>query len=48
MAKVTAGERKFVIERAQGCCEYCWSQIDFSPSPFAIEHIIPSINVSSG
>jgi hypothetical protein len=45
MAKVTAGERKFVIERAQGCCEYCWSQIDFSPSPFAIEHIIPSIKI---
>jgi hypothetical protein len=43
MAKVTAGERKFVIERAQGCCEYCWSQLSFSPSPFAVEHIIPSI-----
>jgi HNH endonuclease len=43
MAKLTAGERKFVIERAQGCCEYCWSQLSFSPSPFAIEHIIPLI-----
>jgi HNH endonuclease len=43
MAKVTARDRKFVIERAQGCCEYCWSQLDFSPSPFAVEHIIPSI-----
>jgi HNH endonuclease len=43
MAKVTAGERKFVVERASSCCEYCWSQLDFSPSPFAIEHIIPLI-----
>ena len=43
MAKVTAEERKFVMERASSCCEYCWSQLDFSPSPFAIEHIIPLI-----
>jgi hypothetical protein len=43
MAKVTAEQRKFVIERANSCCEYCWSQLDFSPSPFAIEHIIPLI-----
>lgn len=43
MAKVTAGEKKFVMERANSCCEYCLSQLNFSPSPFAIEHIIPLI-----
>ena len=32
--------RDFVAERAFDCCEYCWSQADFSTEPFSVEHII--------
>jgi hypothetical protein len=30
-----------VAERAGSCCEYCFSQLRFSPDPFSVEHIIP-------
>ncbi|RKZ75470.1 MAG: HNH endonuclease [Gammaproteobacteria bacterium] len=30
-----------VVERAQGCCEYCRSQVRFATQSFSIEHIIP-------
>ena len=30
-----------VVQRAEGCCEYCQSQEDFSPDSFSVEHIIP-------
>lgn len=30
-----------IVERAQGCCEYCRSQARFSTQAFSIEHIIP-------
>jgi hypothetical protein len=33
--------RQQVIERAKNCCEYCVSQVRFSPDPFSIEHILP-------
>ena len=33
--------RSTVFSRAQGCCEYCFSQHRFSPDPFSIEHILP-------
>jgi hypothetical protein len=33
--------REEVIERAKGCCEYCWSQVRFATQPFSVEHIIP-------
>ncbi|MEM7534765.1 MAG: HNH endonuclease [Chloroflexota bacterium] len=33
--------KRLVIERAHGCCEYCTSPSGYSPSPFAIEHVIP-------
>jgi hypothetical protein len=33
--------RKFVHERAKGCCEYCMSPVEYSSDPFSIEHIIP-------
>ncbi|HOY04179.1 MAG TPA: HNH endonuclease signature motif containing protein [Saprospiraceae bacterium] len=33
--------KKFVSERAQGCCEYCFSQSKYAPDPFSIEHIMP-------
>ncbi len=34
-------QRRSVFERADGCCEYCLSQVNYSPSPFAAEHILP-------
>jgi HNH endonuclease len=41
MAEITSQQKDFITQRAQGCCEYCWSQLKFSPDPFSIEHIIP-------
>ncbi|MDI9639830.1 HNH endonuclease signature motif containing protein [Geitlerinema splendidum] len=40
-SRVTAQQKKAVAERANGCCEYCRSQVRFAIQPFAIEHIIP-------
>ncbi len=39
--RVTAGQRRIVTERADGCCEYCRSQSLFATEPFSVEHIIP-------
>jgi hypothetical protein len=39
--KLTARQKQAVINRAGGCCEYCRSPVRYSPSPFAVEHIIP-------
>jgi HNH endonuclease len=41
MAEITAQQKEFINERARKCCEYCLSQLKFSPDPFSIEHIIP-------
>jgi HNH endonuclease len=41
MAEITIQQKSFITQRAQGCCEYCWSQLKYSPDPFSIEHIIP-------
>jgi hypothetical protein len=38
---VTAEQRRVVIERARGCCEYCQSQSRFSTQAFSVEHVIP-------
>ncbi len=38
---LTPGVRRQVIERANGCCEYCLCQQRFSPASFSIEHITP-------
>jgi HNH endonuclease len=35
--------KEIVIERAAGCCEYCHSQLRFSPDPFSVEHIVPLV-----
>jgi 5-methylcytosine-specific restriction endonuclease McrA len=40
--KVTPRQKRAVVQRAQGCCEYCRSQARFSTQPFSIEHIKPS------
>lgn len=34
-------QKDAVFERAAGCCEYCLSQVKFSPDPFAVENIVP-------
>lgn len=39
--RVTPKQRQTVLERAQGCCEYCRSQARFSTEAFSVEHIIP-------
>ena len=33
--------RQRVIERAQGCCEYCRSQSAYATQSFSVEHILP-------
>jgi hypothetical protein len=40
--RVPLSLRRFVFQRAQGCCEYCKSQADFATQSFATEHIIPT------
>ena len=39
--RVTARQKRAVIARANGCCEYCHSQLRFTNHSFSIEHIIP-------
>lgn len=39
--RVTPEQRAAVVERARGCCEYCWSQARFATQSFSVEHIIP-------
>jgi hypothetical protein len=34
-------QRQLVRNRANHCCEYCYTPSKYSPDPFAIEHIIP-------
>lgn len=38
---LSAKIRQQVMDRARGCCEYCRSQVSFSPDPFSIEHSVP-------
>ena len=39
--RATSEQRKIVIERAMGCCEYCRSQARFATQSFSVEHIVP-------
>jgi hypothetical protein len=39
--RVTAEQRRRVIARANSCCEYYFSQMQFATQSFSIEHIIP-------
>jgi hypothetical protein len=39
--RVTDKQRQYIIARAKQCCEYCYSQVAFSPQSFSVEHIIP-------
>jgi hypothetical protein len=38
---VTAQERRAIVERAKGRCEYCQSLADFATQSFSLEHIMP-------
>lgn len=38
---LTLATKQIVFDRAQGCCEYCFSQATYSPQPFSVEHIVP-------
>lgn len=35
--------REFIKNRAEGRCEYCQWFEDYTPGPFNIEHILPSV-----
>ena len=39
--RVSARQRRAVVERARGCCEYCGSQARYSTQSFSVEHIWP-------
>lgn len=41
MTKISTKNRREVIRRAKGFCEYCCSDSKFADSPFDIDHIIP-------
>lgn len=38
---ISARDQKYIIDRAQGRCEYCHSLMEYSAQPFVFEHIIP-------
>lgn len=39
--RLTTQQKAAIANQAGGCCEYCWSQAQFSPAPFSVEHIMP-------
>lgn len=39
--RVTTSQKQTIAQRARYCCEYCLSQLRYSPDPFSVEHIIP-------
>lgn len=39
--RVTSQQRRIVVARAKGCCEYCYSQAKFATQSFSVEHIVP-------
>ncbi len=42
-AKPTERVKRAVSQNADGICEYCRSQKDYSPDPFSVEHIRPRV-----
>ena len=40
---ISKKNKEKVAKRAKNCCEYCHSQMDYSPNNFSIEHIIPIV-----
>jgi 5-methylcytosine-specific restriction endonuclease McrA len=41
MPNITISLKKTIVERANGCCEYCRSQERFATQSFSVEHICP-------
>jgi hypothetical protein len=39
--RLTTELRQAVAARAEGCCEYCWSQAQYATQAFSVEHIVP-------
>ena len=39
--RVSASQKREVVERARGVCEYCRSQARVATQPFSVEHISP-------
>ncbi len=39
-ARLPSEVRRHVINRAHGCCEYCWSQARYATHAFSVEHIL--------
>jgi hypothetical protein len=39
--KISDAVKKQVIDRAKGICEYCRSQVKYSPNNFEVEHVYP-------
>ncbi len=40
-SRLSSQQKTAVKQRAQDCCEYCWSQEAYSPDTFSVEHIVP-------
>ena len=47
MANISKKTRLHIAERAKHCCEYCFSQENYSPDYFSVEHIIPRVRKGS-
>ena len=45
--KIKAAVKRFLKERAVGCCEYCMAPQSHSESFFSVEHIIPTVESGS-
>jgi len=39
--RIASRQKRVVMERARGCCEYCRSQVRFAMQAFSVEHIEP-------
>ena len=39
--QITAQNKALVAKRARYCCEYCLSQVAYSPDSFSIDHVVP-------
>jgi 5-methylcytosine-specific restriction endonuclease McrA len=39
--RISAALRELITSRANGLCEYCKCSAEFSPDPFALDHIAP-------
>lgn len=38
-AQISTQQKQVVATRAHFCCEYCLSQVAYSPDPFSVDHI---------